>query len=132
VQATRGAAALVGLPSTSLPPGQATLTWDGRLPDGTTAADGRYALSVQAAGIVGAPSVPFILDTVSPGLRLVARKPLLVRVGEPGILRLTADGRSSTIKVNRAGVVRLGTTGRRVTLLAEDAAGNRSPVLRAR
>jgi hypothetical protein len=117
----------------SLPAGDNVFTWNGDQPDAILAPDGRYTLAVRALNTVGTvtQSSPVVLDTTKPQLRVVSRKPLRVHVNEAGVLKLTADGRRSTIRA-KAGVVRLRLDAKRISAYAEDAAGNRSASVRLR
>jgi 2-polyprenyl-6-methoxyphenol hydroxylase-like FAD-dependent oxidoreductase len=90
-------------------------------------------VAVRALNAVGTvtQSSPVVLDTTKPQLRVVSRKPLRVRVSEAALLRVTADGRRSTVRA-QAGVVRLRLNATRISAYAEDAAGNRSGSVRLR
>jgi N-acetylmuramoyl-L-alanine amidase-like protein/flagellar hook capping protein FlgD len=123
---------LVGL--LSLAVGQNAFTWNGSDPEGVPAPDGTYTFSVRATNAVGtvAETSPVTLDTTRPRLQRISLAPLRVRVSEATVLQLTLDGRRVTLRAKRAGVLRLRLSAKRITAYAEDAAGNRSPVLRLR
>ena len=134
VTATRRGSSALTLFAGPLPAGTHAFTWDGGAVDGSRAPDGRYAFTVQAANVVGTvkQTAPVVLDATTPRLSLLSRRPLRVRVSEPGILLLNADGRRVSVTIRRAGVRRVHLQGRRVSGTVEDPAGNRSRAVRLR
>ena len=134
VDARRRGAADVRVFAGPLPAGRHTVIWNGEAAPGVLARDGAYSLVVRASntGGVAVQSTAVTLDTVRPTLKLAGRSPLRVRVSEPGMLRLVVDGRPATVAVARPGVVRVRHPGARITVHAEDRAGNRSATLRLR
>ena len=88
-----------------LPAGEHAFTWTGAAGDGALAPDGRYTLAVQAATITGTvqQTLPVVLDGTVPHLSLLSRKPLRIRLSEPGLLVLTADGRRLVVTIRAGG-----------------------------
>jgi hypothetical protein len=107
------------------------LVWDGRKRLGRPL-DGRYLAEVRAVDPVGptVQTVPFVVDTRAPLLRLVSLRPLRVRVDEGATLTVRADGRLLRSTAARPGVVSFTASPRRVTVVARDLFGNRSVALR--
>ncbi|MBD0348493.1 MAG: N-acetylmuramoyl-L-alanine amidase [Thermoleophilia bacterium] len=134
VEARRRGAAHLPVFAGSLPAGRHTLAWNGEAAPGVLARDGAYSLVVRAVNVAGVVThgASVTLDTVAPRLKIAGRSPLRVRVSEPGVLRLTVNGRPVRIVVARAGVVRVTRAGASITAVAEDRAGNRSAPLRLR
>jgi N-acetylmuramoyl-L-alanine amidase len=112
--------------------GQQRLAWTGRGDDGRALVDGSYRAELSVTDELGTvtSTVPLRLDTRAPTVRLWSSRPLRVRVSEPGTLTVRGAGRVFVVRVRRAGVVAVGSTARRLTLVAEDAAANRSKPLR--
>jgi N-acetylmuramoyl-L-alanine amidase len=112
-------------------PGPQSLTWDGTGPTGRVP-DGRYAAVLTTATGLGTTvhSIPVRLDTRRPVLRAISFRRLSFRVDEPVRVTAVADGRRIMRSV-RAGAFSLGRTARRVSISAEDPAGNVSRVLRS-
>ncbi|MDQ3669151.1 MAG: N-acetylmuramoyl-L-alanine amidase [Actinomycetota bacterium] len=122
-------------------PGRQTALWDGKLADGSTAADGRYRMVVSATTSLGTRWLTkgVVVDTVSPRVsRLAAsryRGRTLARfvLSERARVRLSTGG--TVVRVMReAGVRRawIPATGRVVRASARDAGGNASRAVWAR
>lgn len=131
-----------------------TLSWDGRLADGTAAPGGTYTLRVTASGAIGSSSVSRQVTVDQEAPRLVVPAKLTLKRGKTAALRYTVrDAYSPTVKVwavvtspdgsrlatVSAGWVKAGTTGTlrwkppakgtyTVTFSALDRAGNRQAV----
>ena len=109
--------------------------WDGRKRIGR-AADGPYEAEITLTDHVGTAvhRIPFAVDTRPPRLVLVSRRPLRLRVDEPGELVTQVAARRIVVKVAKAGVHTVpgvsAPAGARV--VAWDVAGNRSRPLRVR
>ncbi|MGZ8694179.1 MAG: FlgD immunoglobulin-like domain containing protein [Gaiellaceae bacterium] len=133
VTVARAGATPVVLSTGSLPAGSQTLQWIGTDSAGVPVADGSYTLGVQAVNTVGTvtQTVPMVVDSRAPQLRLVSRRPVKIRSTEASTLTIVADGRTLTARAG-AGIRRISVVGRRVTVFATDAAGNRSATLRLR
>jgi hypothetical protein len=108
--------------------GVQTLTWDGRLADGTNAPDGAYelALTVTDEFATFTRSVPLVLDATPPRVTVVSYRNLRFRVAEPSTLVLTVGTRSFRRVVKKPATTQfwLRTKPARYTLTATDAAGN--------
>jgi hypothetical protein len=91
-----------------LQPGQQSLEWDGSKRIGRALA-GTYEVELTVADAVGTVTrrQPFAVDLAPPTLGLITRRPLRVRVSEPGELVVRAGGRRVVVKAARAGIVRL-------------------------
>jgi len=120
--------------SGSFDPGTQTATWDGSKRIGR-ARDGDYVVSVESVDAVGTARVdlPVLLDRTAPLVQVVSSSPAVLRVSEPAVLAVRANGALRRLTVARAGVVRLRgiATLRTLLVVARDPAGNRS-VLRRR
>ena len=127
----RGAAPVATPFAGRLGPGPHSVTWDGTTA-GARAADGRYVAELAVTDLTPPPvhRVPIVVDTASPRIRIIRLRPLLVRVTEPGTLVIVADGRRRTQRVAKAGSARVAMSPRRISAYLEDAAGNRSRVVR--
>jgi N-acetylmuramoyl-L-alanine amidase-like protein len=114
--------------------GTQTVTWDGMKRIGR-ARDGAYVVSVESADAVGTVRVelPVLLDRTAPVVRVASTSPAVLRVSEPAVLAVRANGAIRRIAVAAPGAVRLRGIARLRTLVvvARDEAGNRS-VLRRR
>jgi len=115
-------------------PGTQRLVWDGVRTSGVIR-DGSYEAVVEAQDGLGAISygVPFISDTVAPGVRILPGRKLRIEVSEPAVLTLRIDGRALRYEAKRRGVFRIPWDGpaTSVRVVAWDAAGNASsPVVR--
>ena len=110
--------------------------WDGRGKRIGRAADGPYEAEITLTDHVGTAvhRIPFAVDTRPPRLVLVSRRPLRLRVDEPGELVTQVAARRIVVKVAKAGVHTVpgvsAPAGARV--VAWDVAGNRSRPLRVR
>lgn len=126
----RGVAVL--MPETALPPGGQRLSWSGLRPSGAVR-DGSYAIVVDARDEVGgiSVSIPVVVDTRAPRLRVVPGRRLGLEVSEAARVRLRIDGVSTVLDVQGPGIVRLpaGNPPRRLRASAHDSAGNSSPPL---
>ncbi len=120
--------------------GRETISWDGRR-GGSSVADGRYRAVVTATTSLGTRRLAsaFVLDTARPRVtRLSARRSgaatvMRLRLSEPARLHIRLGSRKVTAS-RRAGTVSLRYRVRaaRVTVVAQDAAGNRSRPVSAR
>ena len=114
--------------------GTQTVTWDGTKRIGR-ARDGAYVVSVESADAVGTARVelPVLLDRTAPVVRVVSTSPAVLRVSEPAVLAVRANGAIRRITVAASGEVRVPWIARLRTLVvvARYEAGNRS-VLRRR
>ncbi len=115
--------------------GPQVLEWDGSKRRGRIR-EGEYVAIVEANDGIATLTVPlaFGTDWTAPRVRLVSLDPFVVRVGEPGTLRLKADGARWTVTVDAPGEVRIPllATPRRFGLTVTDAAGNVSVPIRKR
>jgi flagellar hook assembly protein FlgD len=109
--------------------------WNGARSSGRLR-DGTYAAIVEVADLMVGPvavTVPFVVDTTAPRVRILPGRPLRIEVSEPATLTLRIDGAIVRRDVKKAGIVRIRWSGaaRRVRVVALDAAGNSSgPVVR--
>jgi hypothetical protein len=113
--------------SADLPVGPQTVAWS---PSGLK--DGKYAAVLTATNDVGTVvhTVPFRIDTVAPELRALSFRSLRFRVSEPATVRLTLNGKLVARTV-RAGVFSFHASRvRSVRLVAQDAAGNVSRIVK--
>jgi flagellar hook assembly protein FlgD len=134
VTATRRGDPPLTLAAASLMAGNASGMWTATDANGVTVPDGTYTLAVRATNSVGAvtQSATVVVDTVAPVLQLVSSSPLKIRSSEDATLTFTAPGRTVTARAT-AGVVRSVTVqGSPLTVVATDAAGNRSAQLALR
>jgi flagellar hook assembly protein FlgD len=110
------------------------IAWNGARSSGRLR-DGTYSAIVEvtdaAAGVVPV-SVPFVVDTTAPRVRILPGRPLRIQLSEPASLTLRIDGAIVRREVKKAGVVRIPWSGaaRRVRVVALDAAGNSSGPVR--
>jgi flagellar hook assembly protein FlgD len=132
IDVKRGARVVATVASGDDAAGEQTVTWDGTT-SSRRIADGRYTAVVAATSQIGTTSLarPLRLDTAPPVIRVLSFRRLLFRSSEPARVTLVVNGRTYVRDV-RAGVfaIRVGKRVRRVTVSAEDAAGNRSRALR--
>jgi hypothetical protein len=101
--------------------------------DGTELADGRYTAVVSAtdALMTVTQAVPVRIDRVAPVLRLLSFRLLRFWLSEPAQVTLVLDGKSRRLNLKRQGPFRVGHAPVRSLLAwAQDAAGNRSRVIR--
>ena len=114
--------------------GAQSFVWDGARTGGKLR-DGAYTAVVEATGGSGriAGSVPFVVDTTAPRVRVLPARKIRLSLSEPAVLTVRIDGRLVTKDVRRPGtvVVPSPVAARRVSVVATDAAGNRSVPLRA-
>jgi N-acetylmuramoyl-L-alanine amidase len=113
--------------SADLQPGSQSVTWNG-----ASAKDGKYAGVLTATNDVGTVvhTVLFRIDRVPPQLRVLSFRRLRFRVSEAATIRLTLNGRI-VIRTVGAGVFSFrGGAVRSVRIVARDAAGNVSRMLR--
>jgi hypothetical protein len=119
--------------SSSLLPGAQHLVWDGMRASGPVR-DGTYSAVVEARDAAGAVAfgAPFASDTSPPRVQILPERRLRVRVSEPAVLVVHADGARLRREVAKPGVVwiRLGRPATRVRVVAWDEAGNRSAEVR--
>jgi hypothetical protein len=113
------------------PAGPQSVTWDGTASGGRLG-DGVYVGVLTAATALGTTvhSQLIRVDTRRPVLRVISFRRLLFRVDEAARVTAVADGRR-IVRTVRRGAFSLGRTARRVSVSAEDAAGNVSRVLRS-
>jgi hypothetical protein len=131
IDVRRGTQVAAAVFAGSLAAGPQTVTWDGTAPSGRLL-DGRYAAVLTATTALGTTlhATPVRVDTRRPVLRAISFRRLVFRVDEPVRVTALADGRRIVHSV-RAGVFSLGRTARHVRVVAEDAAGNLSRLLRS-
>ena len=112
--------------------GPAQVPWNGQL-GGKLVADGKYDLVLKATDLVTTVthSLPVVVDTTPPRLRLASRSRLQFWTNEPATITASFGARRVT-KLVRAGYFSLPSLrgARRFTLIATDAVGNKSPPLR--
>ena len=86
-----------------LAPGRRVVRWDGSKRSGTIG-DGAFSVLVQAddGNATTHAERAFVSDTTPPRLRLVSRAPLRVSVSEASTLRLTVNGHSWGLTMERA------------------------------
>jgi flagellar hook assembly protein FlgD len=112
--------------------GLQTLTWDGRLADGSTAPDGTYtlALSITDGATVFTRTSTLTLDTTAPVIAVLSYRNLRFRVSEPATLTLIVGTRRYTRVLKRAATTQfwLTTKPSAYRLVATDAAGNAATV----
>jgi hypothetical protein len=132
VDLKRGARVAAAIASGDDAAGDQTVTWDGTV-SSRRIADGRYSAVVAATSPIGTTTLaqPVRIDTTPPILRALSFRRLVFRSSEPAHVILVVNGRTYVRDV-RGGVfsIRVGSRVRRVTVSAEDAAGNRSRALR--
>ena len=122
--------AVPALPVTTV--GAQTLSWDRLLADGTRAPDGLYtlALTVTDEFATFTRTTGVTLDTTAPHVRVVSYRNMRFAVSEAATLRLTV-GSSVYVRVLKKPATTqfwLKTKPARYTLIATDAAGNRTVV----
>jgi hypothetical protein len=108
--------------------GPQRFSWDGSGLD-----DGAYTAIVSATDSVLTvkQAVPVRLDRVAPVLRLLSFRLLRFWLSEPARVTLTLDGRTRRVDVKRPGAFRVPHAPvRTLVAQAQDAAGNRSRVIR--
>ncbi|MGZ4390076.1 MAG: N-acetylmuramoyl-L-alanine amidase, partial [Gaiellaceae bacterium] len=117
---------------TTLEPGRQSLTWDGRLADGSNARDGVYtlALTVTDAVLTFTRPVTVTVDSTAPVITPLSYPNLHFRISEPATLTLSVGSRRYGKVLRTAGAVSfwLRTRPAAYTLTATDAAGNSSSV----
>jgi hypothetical protein len=115
--------------------GPQTVTWDGRLADGSRAPDGTYtlALSITDDVTMFTRTATLTLDTTAPVITVLSYRNLRFRVSEPATLTLTVGTRRYTRSLKKPGTTQfwLKTKPSAYRLVATDAAGN-SAVVRYR
>src|SRR4051794_18887305 len=102
-----------------------TLTWAGE-----GIADGTYDVSLTANSVTR--TVPLTIDTKPPVARAISWSRLRFATNESGTLTLVADRRRYTKKLKAAGAVAFSTRihGKRLSVVAQDAAGNQTTLRR--
>jgi hypothetical protein len=120
------------VPVAAFAAGPQTLTWNGRLPDGTVAPDGSYTLSLTVTdpSLTFTRTVSVVLDSTPPVITVLSYKTLRFRLSEPVTLTLVvgASRYSRTLKTAAATSFWLKQKPRAYRLIATDAAGNVSSV----
>jgi hypothetical protein len=118
--------------SGDLPPGPQTMSWDGSRTSGKLR-DGSYEAVVEVQDAVGKVSfgVPFTVDTTPPRARFLPGRGIRISVDGPAALVIHVDRATVRRTVRKAGVIRVPWPApyRRVSVVATDAAGNRSTPL---
>jgi hypothetical protein len=128
----RGSDVVANPPNAIAGTGPQTLTWDGKLDDGTTAPDGEYTLSLaltdQYTSFVRTASVT--LDSTAPKITVLSYPTMKFRVSEPATLTLIvgASRYSRTLKKATTTTFWLKQKPRTYRLVATDATGNSSVV----
>jgi N-acetylmuramoyl-L-alanine amidase/FlgD Ig-like domain len=119
---------------TAQPPvvGQQTLTWDGRLDDGSPAPDGTYTLALTITDDVTTftRTATLRLDTTAPKITVLSYRNLRFRVSEPATLTLVVGTRRYTRVLKSAATTEfwLKTKPTAYRLTATDVAGNTAVV----
>jgi hypothetical protein len=112
--------------------GLQTLTWDGRLADGSQAPDGTYtlALSITDDVTMFTRTAALTLDTTAPVITVISYRNLRFRISEPATLTLTVGKRRYTRVLKKASTTQfwLKTKPSAYRLVATDAAGNTAVV----
>jgi uncharacterized protein with LGFP repeats len=115
-----------------LAPGPQVLAWDGKKRLGRPL-DGTYAAELTVSDVVGSivQSIPFVVDSTAPKLRLLSTRPLRLQIGEAGSIVVVADGKRRVVKAAGPGAYAVPGVSRprRVRAVAWDAAGNSGPPL---
>ena len=128
----RGSAVVATPTVTSLEPGLQSLTWDGRLADGSNAPDGVYtlALTVTDPTLTFTRSVPVTVDSTAPVITPLSYPNMSFRISEPATLLLVVGSKRYSRTLPKAGPVSFWVRPRPAayTLSATDAAGNTSSV----
>jgi hypothetical protein len=112
--------------------GPQSLTWDGKLDDGSTAPDGDYTLSLavtdQYTSFVR--TAPVTLDSTAPKITVLSYRTMKFRLSEPATLTLVVGTNrySRTLKKPTTTTFWLKQKPRAYQLIATDAAGNVSTV----
>src|SRR5205814_1662114 len=100
---------------------------EGRVPDGSYKAE--LTVTDQLGAVM--QTAPFRIDTAAPRLRALSLARLRFTLSEPARVTATINGRRIVLQAKRGTFhIPFGGTPRRVTAVAMDAAGNRSPTLR--
>jgi hypothetical protein len=119
---------------TAQPPvvGQQTLTWDGRLDDGSPAPDGTYTLALTITDDVTTftRTATLRLDTTAPKITVLSYRNLRFRISEPATLTLVVGTRRYTRVLKSAATTEfwLKTKPTAYRLTATDVAGNTAVV----
>ena len=128
----RGSAVVATPTVTSLEPGIQSLTWDGRLADGSNAPDGVYtlALTVTDPTLTFTRSVSVTVDSTAPVITPLSYPNMSFRISEPATLLLVVGSKRYSRTLPKAGPVSFWVRPRPAayTLSATDAAGNTSSV----
>jgi hypothetical protein len=111
-----------------LPAGPQTLTWKGGVRDGD------YDLALTITDTTGPVTqvVKVRVDRRAPKLTRVPGRVLRLSLGEPARVTFIADGAPITVRRPKAGVFRVVIRAKRLSVYAEDDAGNRSKRLTLR
>jgi len=129
----RGTTEIVPVFDSPLGVGPQRLSWDGRDATEGRVPDGSYKAELTVTDQLGAvtQTAPFRIDTTAPRLRALSLARLRFTLGEPARVTFTVNGRRIVLEEKRGTFrVPFGGRPRRVTAVAMDAAGNRSPTLR--
>jgi hypothetical protein len=112
--------------------GAQVVPWDGMKRLGR-ARDGTYAAELTASDAVGSvvQSIPFLVDSTGPKLKLLSSRPLRLHIDEAGSIVVVADGRRRVVKAAEPGAYAVPGAARpkRVRAVALDAVGNAGPPL---
>ena len=131
-QVLRGTRVVAAPPLLPLPAGPQSLTWDGKLADGSPAPDGSYALALVVTDDVGTftRTANVTFDTVPPRVTVISYRNLLFRVSESATLTLTVGVRRFTRTLTKPGTTQfwLKSKPAAYVLTATDAAGNATVV----
>ena len=131
-QVLRGTRVVAAPPLLPLPAGPQSLTWDGKLADGSRAPDGSYALALVVTDDMGTftRTANVTFDTVPPRVTVISYRNLLFRVSEPATLTLTVGVRRFTRTLTKPGTTQfwLKSKPAAYVLTATDAAGNATVV----
>jgi hypothetical protein len=129
---SRGSDVVANPPNAIAGTGPQSLSWDGKLDDGTTAPDGEYTLSLavtdQYTSFIRTAAVT--LDSTAPKIAVLSYRTMKFRLSEPATLTLVVGTSrySRTLKQATTTVFWLKQKPRAYRLIAADAAGNVSSV----
>jgi hypothetical protein len=128
----RGSDVVANPPNPIAGTGPQSLTWDGKLDDGSTAPDGAYTLSLAVTDQYTSftRTAPVTLDSTAPKITVLSYKTMKFRLSEPVTLTLVVGTRrySRTLKKATTTTFWLKQKPRAYRLIATDAAGNVSSV----
>jgi hypothetical protein len=132
LEVLQGATIVATQPAVALQAGSQTMTWNGRLDDGTVAADGTYTLSLQVddPALSFTLTAPVTVDSTPPVITVLSYPTLRFRLSEPVTLTLVVGTSrySRELKTAATTTFWLKQKPRAYLLIATDPAGNTSSV----